>query len=380
MSEGPSANDVSAPPDELRAKRRRALKWVAVKVAVALLVAWALAWHIRGLGREWAEQEEFLDGLSVGWSWVGLALLAYGAGQLCFACFWGRLLRRMGVSASWPDVLRSYAIGTLGKYVPGKALVVITRTALLGRQAAGHWHVGMTVVYETLAVMAVGAWVATACLVLATPGDWYFWSCAGAVAVAFSGAVHPAVFGRIAGLAALPFGGVRKEFAAVECWAALVRWSPLLIAGWFLAGLSFWAAASAIGVDCASVDGFLLIAAAAGLATTVGFLVVFLPAGIGVRELVIIQLLAPWFGRSMVVISALLLRTVWTMAELGMAGGLHFTWRFATRADAGGDSRESAGPPVDLPRENRQAGGRFRDPAADSPAAKVVRDSENSTA
>jgi uncharacterized membrane protein YbhN (UPF0104 family) len=62
--------------------------------------------------------------------------------------------------------------------------------------------------------------------------------------------------------------------------------------------------------------------AVAGLSTAAGFLVIFMPAGIGVRELVIIQLLTPRIGPVQAVVASLLVRTVWTLAELVLAGVL----------------------------------------------------------
>ncbi len=52
-----------------------------------------------------------------------------------------------------------------------------------------------------------------------------------------------------------------------------------------------------------------------------------IPGGIGVRELIVIPLLQPHFGAVVAIISAILLRVSWMVAELLMAGILYVAVR-----------------------------------------------------
>ena len=63
--------------------------------------------------------------------WLVAAGLIYLAGLLPFALFWFRVLRVLGQRPTLRETLRAYYIGHLGKYVPGKAMVVVMRTALI---------------------------------------------------------------------------------------------------------------------------------------------------------------------------------------------------------------------------------------------------------
>lgn len=171
-------------------------------------------------------------------------------------------------------------------------------------------------------MMAVGGAVASMCLLIAQPNQWLFWSAAAAGACGLTACLHPALFGRLARLAALPLKGAGNEFSAKACWATFWRWGALPVGGWGLLGASCWAVAQAMGVACSTIDDFLFLTGAAAMATAVGFLVLFMPAGFGVRELVIIHLLAPRYGLSEVVLASLLLRTVWTLGEVFLGGTL----------------------------------------------------------
>ncbi|MFH1264125.1 MAG: lysylphosphatidylglycerol synthase domain-containing protein [Planctomycetota bacterium] len=291
-----------------------------LKVGVVVVVLWAMGRHVAALTTEWSEQEKSLHDLSLNSGWIGVALVTFLGSQLCFSMFWARLLKGCGADVSPMKALRAYGVGTLGKYVPGKALVVLLRTRLLRDASISRLSVGLTVVYETLTMMAVGGAVASVCLLIAQPDEWPFWSGAAAGSCGLTACLHPVLFGRLAKLASLPFKGASDDFSAKACWAGFLRWGALPIGGWGLLGASFWGVAQAMGIPCSSADDFLFLTGTAAMATAVGFLVLFMPAGLGVRELVIIHLLAPRYGVSEVVLASLLLRTIWTLGE-GLLGG-----------------------------------------------------------
>jgi hypothetical protein len=70
--------------------------------------------------------------------------------------FWHRVLRGLGQDAGLGETLRAYFIGHLGKYVPGKALVVILRAGLIRSHRVDPLVAGTSVFVETLTLMGVG--------------------------------------------------------------------------------------------------------------------------------------------------------------------------------------------------------------------------------
>jgi hypothetical protein len=144
--------------------------------------------------------------------------------------------------------------------------------------------------------------------------------------------VHPAVFGRLSHWISLPFDRNRSDVTSPPRYGSLMRGGGLLVVGWVLLGLSLAATGRAIGLDLNSVDDLLVSIGTAALATVAGFLVIFMPSGIGVRELIVIELLAPRFGPSAAVGMSILLRLIWVVAELGVAGVL-YKWPMRTAKD-----------------------------------------------
>ncbi|HSQ58651.1 MAG TPA: lysylphosphatidylglycerol synthase domain-containing protein, partial [Gemmata sp.] len=84
----------------------------------------------------------------------------------CFwASFWVRLLHGQGVHVSWYAGMRAYFVSQFGKYVPGKAWVILMRVGMLRHDAHAHpLPVAVTGVYETLSSMAAGALLAVGML------------------------------------------------------------------------------------------------------------------------------------------------------------------------------------------------------------------------
>ena len=155
----------------------------------------------------------------------------------------------------------------------------------------------------------------------------------------------PPVFGRLAGLVSLPIPGVGPE--------AMPRFTGRLMAqgllwsscGWILLGLSQVAVVRAF--DPAGTDTLIglglvpVVIASVALATVAGFLVAVLPGGLGVREGVLMSVLAPAIGSDQAVIASLVLRLVWVAAELVAAAILFPLFR---RPPADGNAPRPTGP------------------------------------
>ena len=87
---------------------------------------------------------------SLHWGWLVLSGLLYLVGLLPEGLFWRRALRAMGQDAPLWRTLRAYFIGHLGKYVPGKAMVVVLRTGLIPRPRRPCGVAAASVFLETL--------------------------------------------------------------------------------------------------------------------------------------------------------------------------------------------------------------------------------------
>src|ERR1043166_7509793 len=103
------------------------------KLAILALTAWFIR---RSLVDGWTKLEEHLAAgvwspAQLRWPWLLVAAAAYSLGQLPCGLFWHRILAGLGHPPPLGAVLRAFYVGHLGKYVPGKAMVVVMRSGML---------------------------------------------------------------------------------------------------------------------------------------------------------------------------------------------------------------------------------------------------------
>lgn len=303
---------------------RKAWLWLAIKLVIVAAVFWGVQATLRRAVAELGEQRWHTDP----W-WLVLSGLLYLAGLAPSGWFWHRLLCRLGGQPTLGQTLRSYYIGHLGKYVPGKALVIVLRAGLLRGQQVDAVLATATVFLETLTTMAVGAILAAAIVGIWFRENWLLVGSALAMAAITGLPVWPPIFRRVAML--LRAGKANplliERLAELDFRTLLTGWLGIA-GGWFLIGLSLWAARRSIGLE--SADFWLDTArytAAVALATVAGFLS-FIPGGFGVRDVVLMEVLALGFSQdaaATALVSAILLRLVWLVAELVISAILYAT-------------------------------------------------------
>ena len=294
-------------------------------------------WHtLADAGEQFATHRVRWTSLSVGWLIV--AGLAYLAGMIPCWWFWHRVLYAMGARPRYRETLPAFYIGHLGKYFPGKALVVVIRTALIRGPRVDTLVATISVFVETLTMMAVGALVAAGLLLTTTADAWLFWLALALFCLAGIPTLPP-VFRQVVRIIS-----VRRGYEHVAQVVNALR-LPLLASGWitiaggwFLMGLSLWAVLQSMApatelsqtIHLAPAQALILLTATVGLALVAGFLSL-LPGGIGVRELVVTTLLVPVYGELAAILSAVLMRITWLLAELIASVFLYASTRMQAR-------------------------------------------------
>jgi len=298
-----------------------------VQLAVVALVLWGV--H-RTLLRAWQELQGYqwqLDPL-----WLALAGAFNLLGFVPAGLFWHRLLRAVGQDAGLGESLRAYFIGQLGKYVPGKFMVLVLRAGLIRSQRVNTTAAALTVFVETLTMMAVGGVVALAILAARFHGQKLLFAAAVVMMLGLLLPTLPPVIRLLARLAGVtrrdPAMAARLEgltFATLA-WG----WTAMAI-GWVMTGLSLWAVLRAIGVpglDPVSHGAFFVGAVA--MSKVAGF-ISMLPAGLGVADFAITGLLAEFLrtnlpgtpADSTALIAAVMLRVAWLLSEVIISGILY---------------------------------------------------------
>lgn len=325
--------------------------WPFVKWSLFALVVYFVVERARKL---W--DPSALDSLSTRPGWLVLAGVAYVVGWLPSVWFWRTLLARLGDDVPFVPAARAYYCGHLGKYIPGKALVLVIRAGLLKGHGTRPSAAALTAAYETLAMMAVGAALGVALAPSVLPAS--FWESApvavgwlwdtplfrtawttpgvlpGMVAV-----VSIAVLPLLAKLASLAAGKmVPDEFERSDEPRDDATVSPsrafsarlfatgmlVLILAWWIHGLSLGCVVTAVTGQPFDLANWPAWTSAVSLATSLGFLAIFAPGGVGVREWVLLEVLRlqPGVSPEAAVAAAVLLRIVWFATELVVAAAL----------------------------------------------------------
>jgi hypothetical protein len=263
---------------------------------------------------------------------VGLLYLAALGGS---AWFWFHLLRAFDQRPAPLATVRAYYLGHLGKYLPGKAWALLLRGTLVRGPDVRLGVAMITAFYEVLTTMAAGALLAAVLFAWQPPAAVRLaWDPAllGVVLLALVGVpLLPGVFNRLVGRLAARFQTVESLRLPRLRGTTLAAGLLVTGGGWALLGLSLWALLQALLPEPLALTGPLWgrYTAMVGLAYVAGFLAVFMPGGVGVREGVLLALLphellgtqAPDLhaAEALAALAVVLLRVVWTTAELLLA-------------------------------------------------------------
>jgi hypothetical protein len=335
----------------MRGKLRRA--WPLLKAILWLLILFLIG---RQFARDLRRPELAQHPLHAGW--LVVSGLLYVLGLSFSALYWDRLLGHLGARPPLSAALRAYYLGHLGKYLPGKAWALMLRTSLVRGHGVSTGLAALTSFYEVLTTMAAGVLVAAVLfavlgadagaglntetlrhlLWLEQPGEGGLQRpvvvlLSALLFVAIVVPLHPAIFNRLAHRLSLPF----RERDAAQLprirLAYLLEGLAFASVGWLLLGISFAAALrGVVGDEWPWLDvRTARLPAIMGLSYVIGFVVVIAPGGLGVREFLLTLLLTPELvgvrdmgpdqARATVVLAVLVLRLVWTAAELIAAVG-----------------------------------------------------------
>jgi uncharacterized membrane protein YbhN (UPF0104 family) len=326
------ANEPAVPENQSRpTQRRRRLKAVVhllILVVTLAAVGWEVTKAVRELGAGGSDQA----GLALHPWWLFVSAVAYLAGLALLGIPWKLVLNNAGSSLPLPQVAGVYLMSHVGKYVPGKAMVLVIRCGIFGPCGV---PVGVTILtsfYETFATMASGSLASALCLttfglpesaasVLAA-NDWIF----GLVALmllGFMAAITPLGFGLFTRVVTLPF-------AARPDWrASVVTMFVALMVGlgsWAVIGTSYLAVLNAVAAEPLGLSVLPLATAGVAMSIVLGF-VSMLPGQVGVRELVLIETLKPLVGAPVAVTASLAFRLITIVTELLAAGPLYLWLR-----------------------------------------------------
>ncbi|MEM7453165.1 MAG: lysylphosphatidylglycerol synthase transmembrane domain-containing protein [Planctomycetota bacterium] len=289
-----------------------------VRWAIAVVVVVTLVYVVGNATTQLSESDFSFK--QVGYGWWALSVGVYVVTMILSASFWHRVLVALGQRPSFSKSLLAYFVSQLGKYVPGKAMVVVVRTDIIRGEKVNAAPAAASVFVETLTWIFVGSAISSFLFAVMFRDQ----TMLGILAIVFTLVAGlltwPPVFKKLAA----SISAVLKRGAGAE--KSLDRFAGLNVAtmgygwivmtfGWCLNGLSLWCVLKGMPGTDVAISDFPLTLICVALATVAGF-VSLLPGGLGVRELVIIPLLGTRFGPVTAIVAAIVIRLVWLGAEV----------------------------------------------------------------
>lgn len=306
-----------------RPPKKRDWTVTAIKVMIVAVVV-AFLWRtIVGAWNDLMAHPRHVD-----FSWLVAAGAFYLLASLFCGVFWHRILRALGQNVRLTTAIRAFFVGHLGKYVPGKAMVVILRAGMVRGPGVDASLAVVSVFLETLTMMSVGSILAAIVLAVWFRGhndqSMFFWGSLGMAAVAGLPTLPPIMrwLVRLAGFGKIEPATLEK-LRAIGFKIILLGWF-LNIFNWIALGLSYWAVLKSIGAEANLAANLHLYIASVAFSTVIGFLSC-VPSGAIVREGALVEsakIMLPNLSGTEALLASVLLRLASIAAELFIAGVL----------------------------------------------------------
>ncbi|MDA8742996.1 flippase-like domain-containing protein [Rubripirellula amarantea] len=347
--------------------RRRALLMQLTKVVIAIVVAIGLVLAARSAAENWSQQHQRIE-TEIGtldrqislesdpdaqhnlrqqrsvlesqlpeWKNIRIdlllmAALIYAIGLLPPAAVLRTNCGLFGPRPRWSTSIASQLLGHVGKYVPGKAMVVVLRVGALRRDKIKPLAGTVSVFAETFMMMAVGAAIA-GIVTLKIPVPSWINMTALAMAIAATAPTLPPIMKIVIARVGSPPPSSDRSPDQLDTAKGQMGWSwfasvwTFSIASWLLIGASFAITVAAMpGSQPLPNDSTLypLALSAIGLAMALGF-ASLLPGGAGVRELVLITILGISIDPTRALLAAIAARMIFIIVE-GLLAIVSWIW------------------------------------------------------
>lgn len=296
---------------EVAKRSGRGWNWKEVATYAFFLVALAgAAWAIVGRGSELTKALQQLSILSLAGSFVAGLL-----GILALYKSWLAAVTDGRVELPVREGLRIYGVGQIGKYLPGSVWPVLTQ-AQLGRRL-GISRLRMASGALLALAVSVTAGLVLGCLLLPFSGGdaarKLWWAPLAAIPLLL--VLFPPFLNRTIAFAARVLR--RGEVDSAYTLAGIARCAGWATLGNLFFGLHIFCLVHSQGAT--SFRGYVLSVCAFSLASSIGVIVIFAPAGAGIRETVLIVVLAPVLSVASALAIALVSRSVLVLVDVVLA-------------------------------------------------------------
>jgi len=233
---------------------------------------------------------------------------------------WYLITVKLGIALSISDTLKSWFYSQLGKYLPGKVWLLLSRFYFYESKGRSKKSISVALYFEMATMIGAACLIFLAVLIFhKEKWSYYSWRQLGWVLplllLGFA-SLHPRVLQKISNWVLVRF---KREPLSFSFSYADILWILFVcIISWMVGGVGFYFFVDS--VYPVTPDYIPFLTGALAISSTLGLIALFAPSGLGVREGALVYLLSFMVATPVAVIISVLTRIWMTLVEIGLIG------------------------------------------------------------
>ncbi len=275
-----------------------------------------------------------------------LATLLFALSYFIQIWAWYLITLKLEVALSPSETLRSWFYSQLGKYLPGKIWLVLSRFYFYVSRGKSKKNVSVALYFEMVTMIAAAGLIFLAVLIFHQEiGLFHSWGRYGwPVFLSLFGLVflHPRVLQKILKWALVQW---KREPISLSISYTQVLWILFVcLLSWIVGGIGFYLFIDSVYPVASQFIPFLTGALAAS--SMLGLIAIFAPSGLGVREGALVYLLSFVMATPVAVILSVLTRIWMTLIEIGLIGVVYLFHTFQKQGVGKGYGKKEENPKI----------------------------------
>lgn len=236
---------------------------------------------------------------------------------------WYLITMKLGIAIPIRETLESWFYSQLGKYLPGKVWLLLSRIYSYGSKGKSKKVISVALYFEMVTVIVAGGFIfLTALLFFKEAPPFFQGKQIGLLFFLFiltSLSLHPRILQKAFNWVLVRF---KKEPMVLSISYPDILWILFYcILAWGVGGLGFYLFVDSV-YPVSSTYGLFLTGALA-ISSTAGLIAIFAPSGLGVREGALVYLLSTIMPVPIAVVISILTRLWMTLIEIGLIGMIY---------------------------------------------------------
>jgi len=248
---------------------------------------------------------------------------------------WYLITLKLRIGISPAETVRSWFYSQLGKYLPGKVWLLLSRFHLYESKGKSQKAISIALYFEMATIIGAAYLIFLAALILHNEGwpvsswrqsGWLFLF----LLLGFI-FLHPRVLQKILNWVLIRF---KREPLSLSISYSDVLWIlSVCILSWIVGGIGFYFFVDS--VYPVAPQYILFLTGALAISSIIGLITLFAPGGLGVREGALVYLLSSVMAAPVAVIISILSRIWMTLIEIGLVGMVYLISQFQRRLQRG---------------------------------------------